>query len=222
MTHDYKLKRTLCESSCANPALSAGSGSARSSAHRFLVCADTAAPTPSQWPASARQKQPLRSTLAKIALSIAAILAWSAWSSQARTPPATPGVAASTPEGYWTTVDEGTNTAKSVVFLWKEDGKMYGKVVKLFRQPNEDPDPLCDDCTGDLHKKPVLGMRILWDRSQDGSEWSCGRILDPDNGKTYKCVIEVIEGGRRLKVRGYIGFALIGRTQYWERVEKPL
>jgi uncharacterized protein (DUF2147 family) len=53
---------------------------------------------------------------------------------------------------------------------------------------------------------------------RDGSEWSGGRILDPENGKIYRCTIEVVDGGKRLKVRGYIGISLIGRTQYWDRV----
>jgi uncharacterized protein (DUF2147 family) len=62
-------------------------------------------------------------------------------------------------------------------------------------------------------------MEILWDLKPEGSAWSGGFIFDPDNGKTYKCVVEVQDGGKKLKVRGFIGFSLLGRTQYWYRDE---
>jgi uncharacterized protein (DUF2147 family) len=102
-----------------------------------------------------------------------------------------------------------------------EKGEMLAKIVKLFRGPGEDPNPLCVKCPDDLHDMPYLGLRILWGMTRDGDEWSGGRILDPDNGSAYKCHIAVVDGGTRLKVRGYIGFSLLGRTQYWERIEKP-
>jgi uncharacterized protein (DUF2147 family) len=43
---------------------------------------------------------------------------------------------------------------------------------------------------------------------------SGGKILDPENGKTYKCSLTLEEGGQKLKVRGLIGFSLLGRTQH--------
>ena len=63
----------------------------------------------------------------------------------------------------------------------------------------------------------MIGLRILWDLSKDGDFWSGGSILDPANGKTYKCQLSVEDRGRKLKVRGFIGFSLLGRTQYWLR-----
>jgi uncharacterized protein (DUF2147 family) len=62
-------------------------------------------------------------------------------------------------------------------------------------------------------------MTILNNLKKNGNEWNGGTILDPNNGKTYKCKIEVVDGGARLKVRGFIGLSLLGRTQYWLRVE---
>jgi hypothetical protein len=64
-------------------------------------------------------------------------------------------------------------------------------------------------------------MQILSDLRSDGSQWSGGKVLDPGNGKRYRCYIKEVEDGERLKVRGFIGIALLGRTQYWYRVEKP-
>ena len=60
-------------------------------------------------------------------------------------------------------------------------------------------------------------MIIVEGLTKDGSEYSGGTILDPKTGKIYKCYITLDEVNK-LKVRGFIGFALIGRTQYWHRV----
>ena len=122
------------------------------------------------------------------------------------------------PVGYWKTIDDETGKPKSVVQIVERGGKLYGTIVRLFRAPGEDQNPVCDKCEGERKDKPIIGMQILENLSQDGDEWSGGKILDPNNGKTYKCYIEAIEGGSKLKVRGYIGFSLLGRTQYWHRV----
>jgi uncharacterized protein (DUF2147 family) len=121
------------------------------------------------------------------------------------------------PVGLWKTVDDATGKVKSVVSIWVENNKLYGRVQKLVDPDPKDPNPTCNDCTGDQKGKRVIGLRILWDLQKDGDGWSGGSILDPANGKTYKCLLSVEDGGRKLKVRGYIGLSLLGRTQYWLR-----
>ena len=121
--------------------------------------------------------------------------------------------------GRWTTIDDETKKPKSVITIYEEGGKLFGKIEKLFRAPNEEQNPLCDKCEGALKNQPITGMVILRDLKKDGNEWSGGTILDPANGKTYKCKIAVEDGGKKLKVRGYIGLSLIGRTQHWVRAE---
>jgi uncharacterized protein (DUF2147 family) len=119
--------------------------------------------------------------------------------------------------GRWTTIDDETKQPKSVITIWEENGKLFGKIEKLFRAPTEEQNPVCDKCDGALKNQPIIGMTILRDLKKDGEEWTGGTVLDPANGKTYKCKIAVEDGGKKLKVRGYIGFSLIGRTQYWVR-----
>jgi uncharacterized protein (DUF2147 family) len=63
-----------------------------------------------------------------------------------------------------------------------------------------------------------LGFTIIKGLTKDGSEYNGGKITDPKNGKSYKCYL-TLESKDKLKVRGYVGFALIGRTQYWSRVK---
>jgi uncharacterized protein (DUF2147 family) len=124
----------------------------------------------------------------------------------------------SSPVGKWKTVDDRTGKARSVVEIYEEGGKLAGKIDKLIDpELKKISDPKCVSCTGDLKDKPIVGLRILWDLKQDGNEWTGGKVLDPESGKSYRCLVAVEDGGKKLKVRGFIGFSLIGRTQYWQR-----
>lgn len=130
------------------------------------------------------------------------------------------GEAERSAEGYWTTIDDDGKTPSSVVEIFAHRGKLFGKIVKLIK-PRE-KDPRCTECDGARKNQRILGMQILRDFTADGDgEWSGGYILDPRNGKEYKCQLELLDGGRRLKVRGYIGIALFGRTQHWQRAKRP-
>jgi uncharacterized protein (DUF2147 family) len=129
---------------------------------------------------------------------------------------------AASPAGRWRTIDDVTGKPKSIVRLWEKDGVLYGNIVELFPEPGEPTDPVCDKCEGALRGKPIKGLLFLWGLERDGDEWSGGRILDPENGKIYRCTVKVVNAGARLKVRGYIGVSLIGRTQHWEWVGPDL
>jgi len=118
--------------------------------------------------------------------------------------------------GKWKTIDDETGKAKSIVEIFKAtDGKYYGKVHKILTVGEENKK--CTVCTGAKKDKPITGMLIVEKLSKDGAEWNGGTIFDPNNNKTYKCYM-ALESNDKLKVRGFIGFSLIGRTQYWYRV----
>lgn len=121
------------------------------------------------------------------------------------------------PEGTWRTIDDETGEPKSLVTVWIEDGELMGRIDTLLN-PSE-PNPTCDDCKGSRKDQPIEGMTFLWGLEQDDDEWKGGTILDPANGKEYKAKLQLTDNGSTLEVRGFIGFALIGRTQIWERVE---
>lgn len=57
---------------------------------------------------------------------------------------------------------------------------------------------------------------------QAGNEYHGGDILDLDNGSVYRCKFKLIDGGKQLSVRGYLGFSLFGRSQTWTREAPPL
>ncbi len=118
--------------------------------------------------------------------------------------------------GKWKTIDDETGKPKSVVEIYEKSGKVYGKIIEIVEAENRNR--VCEDCTGADKNAPILGMIIVRGLSKDGKEYSGGKIIDPKNGKTYKCLLS-LESKDKLKVRGYIGFSLIGRSQYWVRVK---
>ena len=115
--------------------------------------------------------------------------------------------------GEWETFDDVTGDKLSVVEIYKDDNKFFGKITHLFEDPL---DSVCDKCEGDNNNKPIIGLVILENLIEDEDEFNEGTILDPNNGKSYKCYLE-LEDNNKLKLRGYIGFSILGRTQYWQR-----
>ena len=118
--------------------------------------------------------------------------------------------------GKWKTIDDETGQAKSIVEIYEANNKVYGKIIEIFDVARKND--LCKECSGSDKDKPIQGMIILRGLSKDDDEYSGGIIIDPKNGKTYKCTIS-LESKDKLKIRGYIGFSLIGRSQYWVRVK---
>jgi uncharacterized protein (DUF2147 family) len=119
--------------------------------------------------------------------------------------------------GEWRSIDDATGQAKAVIEIYEaRDGKLAAKIVKLI-DTSDGPNPLCDQCSGARKNKPILGMVIAWGLKRDGKSWGGGRILDPENGKEYSVKMTPIADGKKLEVRGFIGMALLGRTQVWHR-----
>ncbi len=112
--------------------------------------------------------------------------------------------------GRWVTVDDKSGKQKSIVKLYKQGGKLFGKVEKLL--PGAES-KICKNCKGADKGKPITGMTIIKDMKFDGKKWSGGTILDPKKGKVYNC--KLWAEGNKLRLRGYIAF--LYRTQTWNR-----
>jgi uncharacterized protein (DUF2147 family) len=116
--------------------------------------------------------------------------------------------------GKWHSFDEETNTLESVIEVYEKGGKAYAKIIAITDENRQDA--TCTKCKGKRKDKPILGMDILSGLKKKGSEWSGGKILDPKSGKEYKCYIKLLDKDT-LKIRGYIGFSVFGRTAIWKR-----
>lgn len=119
------------------------------------------------------------------------------------------------PQGVWQTVDDTDGQAKSLIKIYEKDKMLYGKIIELLPAATVTH---CDKCKGEDKGRSLIDMHILREMYMDGDKWDGGYILDPAKGKEYKCQI-ALEDANTLKVRGYIGNPLFGRTQYWYRVE---
>ena len=123
------------------------------------------------------------------------------------------------PVGLWKNIDDVTGKPKALVRIVESHGEIRGKIEKLFLAPGEDPNPRCVNCTGANKDQPVIGMVFMSGLRKDGKDYSGGEIIDPDSGKVYRSKLTVVDGGKKLSVRGYIGMPMFGRSQVWVRQE---
>jgi uncharacterized protein (DUF2147 family) len=103
--------------------------------------------------------------------------------------------------------------------IYEENGKLSAKIVSLREPLAPDGEQKTDIHNPDAgkHSRPIIGMVFMTGFTSAGSgKWGNGTIYDPQSGKTYSCNME-LEGMNTLKVRGYIGISLIGRTEIWKR-----
>ncbi|MFB9052647.1 DUF2147 domain-containing protein [Formosa undariae] len=115
--------------------------------------------------------------------------------------------------GQWETYDDKTNEKKALIEIYKTDDVYFAKIVnKYIGEKNS----VCTACEGDKKDKPMIGLVIIEDIKKDGKEYNDGTILDPESGDVYSCYLKLVDDNK-LKVRGYMGVALLGRTQYWIR-----
>jgi uncharacterized protein (DUF2147 family) len=126
--------------------------------------------------------------------------------------------AQTTPVGLWRSVDDKTGEFKAEIRITENAGVLSGRIEKLLRKDAKQ-DALCDECSDDRKDKPLIGLEIIRGaRKAEGRDvWEDGRILDPENGRSYALRLTPVEGGRKLEVRGSIAF--IGRTQTWVRAQ---
>ena len=116
--------------------------------------------------------------------------------------------------GKWKTLHESTGKPVSIVQLYEQDGKIFGKIVEILEKEHEKD--LCVKCKGEEKNKPVLGLTIIKNMEKVGKFYKKGTIFHPVLGKTFRCRIKLLDNPDRIQVRGY--FLFLFGTQYWERV----
>jgi len=119
--------------------------------------------------------------------------------------------------GQWQTVDDKTGAPRALIEITQDaSGVLSGKVIKGLI-PGEPADRRCTACTDARKDQVIIGMTVLSGMRKEGDGWEGGQILDPDNGKVYRCKMHLEKGGSVLVVRGFIGVSLLGRSQTWIR-----
>jgi uncharacterized protein (DUF2147 family) len=119
------------------------------------------------------------------------------------------------PIGTWKTIDDKTGNARAIVSIYEQDGKLFGRIEQTFTPGAEHR--VCVPCTDERKNQPIIGLLVVRNMKPDGGDFSGGDILDPESGSVYRCKMHLEQDGTRLVVRGYIGIALLGRSQTWQR-----
>jgi uncharacterized protein (DUF2147 family) len=133
--------------------------------------------------------------------------------------PSTALTAGPTPAGLWQAVDDDTKQPNAWFLISDHNGVYDGIIARMFLQPGEDPNVVCDQCKDDRHDHRWLGLEIIRGMKQEDSDkYAGGTILDPRDGKIYKATMKVTPDGQTLVVRGFLGFELLGQNQYWTRL----
>jgi uncharacterized protein (DUF2147 family) len=129
--------------------------------------------------------------------------------------------------GVWAT-PLGTDDGGARIEVYERDGKYFGKIIwlEIPVYPADDEQGMAGQEKVDrenpdesLRTRPIMGLEMMFDFEYVGDgKWKSGTIYAPDEGKTYKCKM-ALEGNDTLKVRGYIGVSLLGRTDVWTRYQ---
>ncbi len=122
------------------------------------------------------------------------------------------------PVGLWKTIDDKTGKPRSLIRINESNGE-YSATIEKGLLATDTGEAICDKCSDERKNQKLLGMTIVKGLKKNGPQYDGGEILDPDNGKTYRCKMKLDETGNRLEVRGFIGISLLGRSQIWNRVE---
>ncbi len=148
-------------------------------------------------------KHPLRTLFHAFALSLTALVALAA-AGDLRSP-----------VGTWRTIDDKTGNTRNIVQVYELGGELFARVERDLT--SEGATALCTRCKDERKDQPLVGLVFMRHMKLDDDEYRGGDILDPDNGSIYRCKLRLEAGGRKLKVRGFIGLSVFGRTQTWER-----
>lgn len=121
--------------------------------------------------------------------------------------------------GYWKSISDVKGEEGKVTALWKlsldAKGQLQGAIVW---SPDSDANTKYDSKKAEFNGKPLRGTFWMKGLKKAGSDgWNGGTIVDvgDEKGDVYGCEVKVIDGGKKLAMRGYIGIALLGRTQTW-------
>ena len=123
--------------------------------------------------------------------------------------------------GVWRTIDDKTGIVRAHIKMEKQsDGSFTGTILNSFPAPGEAPLVVCFKCPPPYTNQPIIGMQAIKGLTEDPkapNSFINGKGIDPRGGKTYSGKAKLSADGRKLRLRGYIGISMLGRSQTWIR-----
>lgn len=118
----------------------------------------------------------------------------------------------------WQTIDDKTKKVVSIVqFKETSSGTFSAKIIEITHPKDI---VKCVSCSGIYQNKPLQGLQIVSGlKLIEKGKYENGKIIDPQNGKTYSFNANLSADGQVLSGRGYIGIAALGRDQTWIRTK---
>ena len=121
--------------------------------------------------------------------------------------------------GLWEHLDDSTGKPDGWFRIVEKNGTYEGILVKAFPKPEEEgKEWLCTKCEGAEKNAPVVGLSLIKNMKRTGLKYQDGTIMDPRDGAVYKALMELSPDGQKLTVRGFLGIALFGKDQIWNRL----
>jgi uncharacterized protein (DUF2147 family) len=151
----------------------------------------------------------MRSYLAALIIAILPALGPGAGAAPAQDPSAA---------GLWQQIDPDTGKSGGWFLIYEQNGAYHGAIAKMFMEPGQNTNPICDKCKGDLRNTPWLGLTIIKGMARKGLEYDGGTILDPRKGEEWSALLRLSPDGRELTVRGFLWNPMLGQNQYWKRL----
>ena len=122
-------------------------------------------------------------------------------------------------DGRWLIFDDDTGQKRAIVEIVREGKRATGRIVEFFPKAGEEADPVCEDCPDGDRGRKIRGLAILQLDEEADDNRGRGTVLDPEEGRRYRCVATITKGGKALNLRGYYGLELFGRSQTWVRAD---
>lgn len=124
--------------------------------------------------------------------------------------------------GKWKVVDSKSGVVKSISEVTEEPDGTFSVKIDRFVNSLRKENPYCTKCPPPFHNKPLLGLKLVWGLKPGSkpNEYINGYALDIDSGKIYRGKAKLSDDGRRLKMRGYVGTSVLGRTEVWIRADE--
>jgi hypothetical protein len=121
-----------------------------------------------------------------------------------------------TPDGLWQPLDS-SGKPLGLIRIYRDHDLYFGQIEPS--SADDSPNERCVRCTDERRNQPIIGLVIIRNMRREGDVYLGGDVLDPTTGRIYGCRFHLIEGGRRMIMRGFLGIPLQGRSLIWARAD---